>query len=622
MRDHFHKNDVSVFADENFVQKSYIEKAKQCAANFIKISNAAEQQYPKEMSELIFNANSIAPIGGIYLSCIAVPLPIKLLGTDEQSAKWTKLIVEGRILCAYAQTEVGHGSDVQSLMTTAIYNKEKKTFVINSPSTKSVKFWPGCLGWQATHVLCQAQTFVSGKYYGLQTFIVPIRDTKTYKIFEGVQAGDVGLKLGLPASDQGYLQFTKYEVPRENLLMRYITVKEDGTVTRGKDKNAVKIAYGGMLGSRVHLSLQFLLDGFKAVVISYRSLIKGGELSLLARREMANEIAYLYSNILTNHSLNELHRYFTRTITTNVPEALGVLSELHLLSSGFKAYNSQKLIEQVRVATLKQSVGNLVTSGTIYLYGDTVAAVTLEGDNAVMLQQVARALIKFMQSIESGEFNKISSSFQYLVKFKELLEKQDEIKLGFEDPKELLNPERIEDLIGLIGLYSINEAYAEMKQKMGSGASPNQTWNEQLQTIMIHMATTIVRGMTYFIPRKFLSQELIHKTLGEDDIKLLEKLVILNGLNILKTESKRMCLFKIGASADKLNEIITEAQNLMIEQIGEKLNYLVESHPFYEEELYYVRDFKKSESLVVNQGSINSVLNSNLNKYVNTLSKL
>jgi len=39
----------------------------------------------------------------------------------------------GHIVGCYCQTELAHGSDVQSLMTTATYDRGTETFIINTP---------------------------------------------------------------------------------------------------------------------------------------------------------------------------------------------------------------------------------------------------------------------------------------------------------------------------------------------------------------------------------------------------------------------------------------------------------------------------------------------------------
>lgn len=45
-------------------------------------------------------------------------------GTPEQQAKWLQPAKEMRILGSYCQTEIGHGSDISGLMTTATFDRE------------------------------------------------------------------------------------------------------------------------------------------------------------------------------------------------------------------------------------------------------------------------------------------------------------------------------------------------------------------------------------------------------------------------------------------------------------------------------------------------------------------
>ena len=68
---------------------------------------------------------------------------IKYLGTDKQVKKWLPLAESHAIIGTYAQTELGHGSDVQGLETTAIFDLEKQEFIMNSPSLTATKWWPG-----------------------------------------------------------------------------------------------------------------------------------------------------------------------------------------------------------------------------------------------------------------------------------------------------------------------------------------------------------------------------------------------------------------------------------------------------------------------------------------------
>lgn len=96
----------------------------------------------------------------------------------------------------YAQTELGHGSNVRGLETTATWHPETKEFVIHSPHLSASKWWIGTLGRTANYCVAMAQLIVNGKSLGPHPFMVPIRDLKTHEPLEGIIVGDIGPKFG------------------------------------------------------------------------------------------------------------------------------------------------------------------------------------------------------------------------------------------------------------------------------------------------------------------------------------------------------------------------------------------------------------------------------------------
>jgi len=68
---------------------------------------------------------------------------IEMWGTPEQNAHWKKIMQENGGFGTYIQTELGHGTYVRGLETTATYDKNTQEFVINSPTLSSIKYWPG-----------------------------------------------------------------------------------------------------------------------------------------------------------------------------------------------------------------------------------------------------------------------------------------------------------------------------------------------------------------------------------------------------------------------------------------------------------------------------------------------
>lgn len=205
---------------------------------------------------------------------------------DEEQIKTILQPAERReILGCYAQTQLGHGSDVQQLMTTATYNQKNQTFVINTPETKAAKWWIGDLGVFADHAVVLAQLIIKGKRYGIHTFLVPIRD-KNHKLYPGIQAGDIGPKIGFNAKDNGYAIFNNYEIPRRNMLMKYQRVSKQGVYSRvGNDK----ITYASMLKTRAIIPGNIFQSLSKCVVIIIRFSLarrqfkdnKGAEIPIL-----------------------------------------------------------------------------------------------------------------------------------------------------------------------------------------------------------------------------------------------------------------------------------------------------------------------------------------------------
>lgn len=593
IREHFNKNDDSIYVKPEFMTWPFQKRIKQFGDNYIKIYQEIEKQYPDKHHELIFDMSHVAILGGLYMTLQAFLPPIQLLGTEEQLQKWRQLAMGGRLFGAYAQTEIGHGSDVQSLQTIATYNKESKTFILHTPSTKAIKFWPGALGCQSTHCVCQAQTYVDGKYCGLQTFVVPLRDPETYKLYEGVDSGDIGPKLAYSWNDNGYLKFTNYHIPLDHLLMKFIKVDEAGNVTKSGDKTSVKIGYGGMLGLRVALSNYFLIDGFRGLAMAYRNTSKLGPILPMKKREFLSDFAFLYSNLLTVDWLMKMFKIYTETVTKDIKAALRQLDELHNLACGIKAYYSSKVVEIFRRHSQAQTVGNLMSCGVVVCYGDTVPSVTYEGDNAVMLQQLAKTLCKYMRFVEMEEFQKIPESFRFLEELRHLLEQQEGIKVPIESSKELLNVQKLDELIGAISIFAIKDCYEKMKERMMSGESMNAMWNEKLQGNMIAMAMTVTRGIAFKMTRRILQAKDSREKMKVKDFSILEDLLLINGLDILRKDLNAACLFKIGAVPEKLEKLIDEAQEAVFSKIEESTEYVAEGHPYFESELYFIRDYNE-----------------------------
>lgn len=64
-------------------------------------------------------------------------------GTSDQQAEFLGRAWNLEILGTYAQTELGHGTFIRGLETTATYDESTEEFVLNSPTITAYKWWPG-----------------------------------------------------------------------------------------------------------------------------------------------------------------------------------------------------------------------------------------------------------------------------------------------------------------------------------------------------------------------------------------------------------------------------------------------------------------------------------------------
>jgi acyl-CoA oxidase len=100
------------------------------------------------------------------------------------------------IIGCFCQTELGHGSNVQKLETTATWDPSDRTFILHSPHLTSSKWWAGTLGRTANYAIVMAQLIIADKGYGPHPFVCQIRDLITHEPLDGVYVGDIGPKLG------------------------------------------------------------------------------------------------------------------------------------------------------------------------------------------------------------------------------------------------------------------------------------------------------------------------------------------------------------------------------------------------------------------------------------------
>ena len=330
---------------------------------------------------------------------------VENLGTERHHKEYVQKIIDLDLLGCFAMTETGHGSDVQSIETTATYDASTQEFVIDSPTRTSRKDYIGGAAETARVAAVFAQLFTpDGEGQGVHCLLVPIRDDEGNDL-PGVTTSDCHYKGGLPGVDNGRIQFDHVRVPRENLLNKYADVAEDGTYSSPIENPnrrfftmlgtliRGRVTVGGSAGAAARVALDIATryalgrrqfsapdDEDEVLIMDY----------LAHQRRLFPLIAKSYA---LQFAQNELVAKCHELQTSDDPDA-EEQRELESRAAGLKAANTwhaTRAIQEAREAC--GGAGYLAENRLIALKADTDVFTTFEGDNHVLVQLVAKELL-------------------------------------------------------------------------------------------------------------------------------------------------------------------------------------------------------------------------------------
>ncbi|CAH0562111.1 unnamed protein product [Brassicogethes aeneus] len=324
-------------------------------------------------------------------------------GDFEQQAEWMHKAWTCSIIGTYAQTELGHGTFIRGLETTATYDPKTEEFVLNSPTLTSYKWWPGGLGHSANFAIVVAQLYTQGKCHGIHPFIVQLRDEETHMPMKGIKIGEIGCKLGMNSTNNGYLGFENYRIPRTNLLMKN---NKDGTYVKSPSS---KLTYGTMIFVRVVLVQDCASYMKKAVTIAtrYSAVRHQSEMKPNCPEPQIIDYVtqqyklfpYIAMSFAFQYSASWLWDIYNNVTGELESGQLENLPELHALACCLKAVGTADCaagVETLRLAC--GGHGYMTASNLPSTYGLATAMCTYEGENTVLLLQTARYLIKIWQN--------------------------------------------------------------------------------------------------------------------------------------------------------------------------------------------------------------------------------
>ena len=326
---------------------------------------------------------------------------VAMMGSDEQAKEWLPKIEDCTVLGCFSLSELGHGSNARGILTEARYNPSKQSFTIHTPSEDAQKYWIGGAYQTARWTAAFAQLYIGEKCFGIHPFLVRIRNDDGSPV-KGITLADCGHKCGLNGVDNGRIWFEHVEIPRTQLLCKYNRVEPDGTY-KSKFKTADErfgAAMGSLSGGRVSIASCGVNQAKLGLAIairysnSRRAFGADGEQETRLIDYQSQQVRLfpqLAATYVFQFVVNELKKKWHQTVAAN--------KELHVWSSGFKAlmtWHMAETLQECREACGGQGYKSENKIGWIKNEHDI--SVTFEGDNHILLFQVARAIL--------GDFSK------------------------------------------------------------------------------------------------------------------------------------------------------------------------------------------------------------------------
>uniref|UniRef100_A0A672Z0Z5 Acyl-coenzyme A oxidase n=1 Tax=Sphaeramia orbicularis TaxID=375764 RepID=A0A672Z0Z5_9TELE len=340
--------------------------------------------------------------------------------TPEQMDRFFMPAWNLEIIGTYAQTEMGHGTHLRGLETTATYDPATQQFVLNSPTVSSIKWWPGGLGKTSNHAIVLAQLHTQGNCHGLHAFIVPIRDMNTHDPLPGIVVGDIGPKFGFSEVDNGFLKMDNVRIPRENMLMKYAKVEPDGTYVKPP---SAKLTYGTMVfirsmivGESARALAKSTTIAIRYSAVRHQSEIRTGEPEPQILDYQTQQYK-LFPLLATAYAFTFVGQYMNQTyhrITGDINQGnFSELPELHALSAGLKAFTTWTANAAIEVCRMScGGHGYSRSSALPDIYVEFTPTCTYEGENTVMMLQTARYLVKSYRQAKAGQ--QLSGIVSYL----------------------------------------------------------------------------------------------------------------------------------------------------------------------------------------------------------------
>ncbi|KAJ8020869.1 Peroxisomal acyl-coenzyme A oxidase 1 [Holothuria leucospilota] len=397
--------------------------------------------------------------------------------TEEQQKKWLQAVLDFKIFGTYAQTELGHGTFLRGLETTATYDPSTQEFVLHSPTLTSMKWWPGNLGKVVTHAIVAARLITRAKDHGIHMFLCQLRHLEDHTPMPGVELGDIGPKFGFNNLDNGFLRLDHVRIPREQMCMRFSQVKPDGIYIAPPN---TKLSYSSMVLARSNIVYSVGTALAKGATIATRysavrrqsELIPGRPEPLIIEYQSQQlklfpQIATAIAFILCGQQVKQMYLTF---ISQAKEGNYSSLPELHSTTAGLKAFATQRACEGLEVLRMACG-GHGYSSASAFpeIYGTFSPTCTFEGENTVMLLQTARFLVKAVRQASKG--GKLTTLMSYL--------KMDQSeRCNAKEPKDFMNIQTLLKAYRHRAKRMVTYATSSLEADLRGGLNNAIAWNK------------------------------------------------------------------------------------------------------------------------------------------------
>ncbi|XP_018577780.1 peroxisomal acyl-coenzyme A oxidase 3 [Anoplophora glabripennis] len=401
-------------------------------------------------------------------------------------------------LSCLALTEIAHGSNTKQMRTTATYDPQSQSFIINTPDFEAAKCWVGNLGKQCTIALLFAQLYTKGQCHGLHAFVVPIRDPKTLIAYPGIIVGDMGEKIGLHGIDNGFIMFENYRIPRENLLNRTADVTPDGEYESSftDPGRILGAALENLSMGRVGIMQESSNNLICAVTIAVRYAAvrkqfapngegnnNNNELPIIEYQlHQWRLFPYMAAAVVLRAFVNGFTETYLTVVdksastSTEIEDLSDMVSEIHALVSSAKplmTWTCRDATQECREAC--GGHGFLKSARLGELRNIIDPCVTYEGDNNVLVQQTSNWILRQWQAINAG--GKLSSplgSCTFLIDYALIGVKKYDVR----SRKEVQSQQFIMDCYQWLILYLVQETDKRQNEVVSAGADKFTARNE------------------------------------------------------------------------------------------------------------------------------------------------